>query len=174
MDAISAVEPPRIGRTDIEAESDTRGDDVRAARLDLDLADRRHRAVDREGGVPNALDLRRGRHECVLAPGHRRRSGMPRPPLEHELPTCVPDDSGHDSDGRVPLGQHGALLDVELEKHPRQRVACSDERAASDAPDLLTAKHDNRADSDALDGLDRRDDAERPVEAATLRHGVEM
>jgi hypothetical protein len=63
---------------------------------------------------------------------------------------------------------------VQLEERARQAFARGDERAAADAAHLLAAEDGNGARSDALYGLDRSHDAERSVEAAALRHRVEM
>ena len=99
---------------------------------------------------------------------------MPRTPVKDELPAGVPDDSGHDSDRHVSFGQHGSLLDVELEERPRKLPASRNARAASDASDFLPAKDHDGARTDALDSLDCRDDAECTVEAAALRDAVEV
>ena len=73
--------------------------------------------VDRERGVADRAGSRvGGRDERVVAARHRRRPGVPRAPLEDELAARVADDPGHDAERRVPLGQHRALLDVELEE----------------------------------------------------------
>ncbi len=120
------VEPLDIRRADVEAEPDSRRNHVRAAGLDVELSPpwRRHRGSP--GRITHALDLACGRDERVLTADHRRRSGMPRTPVEDELPAGIPDDSGHDSDRHVSFGQHGSLLDVELEKRPRKRPASRD------------------------------------------------
>ena len=71
-----------------------------------------------------------------------------------------------------------ALLDVELDEGARKPAELRDARAAADAPDLLAAKghHAERvlARPDPLDRLEARDHAERPVEPASLRHGVDI
>ena len=168
------VEPLDIRRADVEAEPDSRGNHVRAARLDVELPHRGDGTGDLQGRITHALDLACGRDERVLTADHRRRSGMPRTPVEDELPAGIPDDSGHDSDRHVSFGQHGSLLDVELEERPRKLPASRNARAASDASDFLPAKDHDGARSDALDSLDCRHDAECPVEAAALGDAVEV
>ena len=131
-------------------------------------------APAREGRVTDPLDLDGRRDERVLAAGHRRRPRMPRPPLEDELPAGVADDSGHDPERHAGVREHGPLLDVELEIGARHRPAARNERPAPDAPDLLAAEHHHRPGADALHGFDRRDDAERAVEAAAPRDAVQV
>src|SRR5581483_1410369 len=70
--------------------------------------------------------------------------------------------------------EHRPLLDVELEEGTRERGR-RDARAAAHAASLLVAERDDRQRRvGALRHLDRRDDAERTVEAAAVRDGVEV
>jgi hypothetical protein len=55
-----------------------------------------------------------------------------------------------------------------------REIAALDPRPASQAADLLRPEDDDRAEAGALDRLDCRDDAERPVEPPALRNAVEM
>ena len=99
---------------------------------------------------------------------------MPRLSVEDQLAARVADDPGHDPERRVPFGEDRSLLDVELEEGTWPGIAARDEGAAADASDLLSAKDNNGADSYPLDGFDRRDDPERPIEATAARNRVEV
>ena len=99
---------------------------------------------------------------------------MPGSPVDDQLAARVPDDPGDDPERRLGVGEHRALLDVELEKGARQRISRRDQRATPDAADLLPSEHDDGARSGTFDGIDRGDDSERPVVAATPRDAVEV
>ena len=134
----------------------------------------RNRVLDRKRRIADAEDLRRGGDERIVAALHRRRSRVACMSLDDELPARITDDPRHDAERDPALGEHRALLDMELEKRARQLTASRDERPAADASDLLTAERDHRAATRALDGLDRADHAERAVEPPTLGHRVQV
>ena len=66
-----------------------------------------------------------------------------------------------------------ALVDVHLQEAFGQLLAVGEGRAP-DATPLLVAEHHHDAAPRAFHRLDRRDDAERTVELAPVRNGVEM
>ena len=74
--------------------------------------------------------------------------------------------------GAVEPCEHRALLDVQLDERSRELV----EATAAERPGLLRAKDDDaeRRLREALGRLDRRDDAERAVEAPGRRHRIQM
>ena len=94
---------------------------------------------------------------------------MPGATLEDELSARVADDPGDDPERRVSRRQAPGPARRGARETPAEAPARSDERAASDAADLLAAKDDDGARADALDRLDRGDDAERAVEATAPR-----
>ena len=63
---------------------------------------------------------------------------------------------------------------MQLDECTRKWPGARAPRTAPDAADLLSAERDDRTSPGSLDGLEARDDPERSVEAAALRHGVEM
>ena len=84
--------------------------------------------------------------------------------FEDEFSARVADDPGHDSQSHASFGEHGSLLDMQLEKHAREWAARSDGRAASDAADLLAPEDHDGTCTGAADDVHCRDDAERTVE----------
>ena len=168
------VEPAGVRGPDVEAQPYSRRDDVGAPGLDLHLADRRHRAGYGERRLTDSQDLAGRRDEGVLATSHRRRPRVARVTLENELPARIAHDPGHDSDRHAGIREHGPLLDVELEKDARQHRSTRYERTTADTSDLLAAKDDHRPGSGALDGLERRHDAEGAVEATATRNAVQV
>ena len=167
-------EPFGVGRSRIERETHSGGNDVPRTRLDIELSNRRNGAGDSQGGVTD-LEYSLGRcHERVLASLHRRRSGVPRAPLEHELRARVANDPGDDPERRVRSSEDGALLDVELEECSWERPAAGDECSAADAADLLAPERDHGAGAGAFDRLDRGDDAECAVESTPSGNAVEV
>jgi hypothetical protein len=98
---------------------------------------------------------------------------MPSGPLEDPLAAHDPDDAGDETERHAEALQHGPLLDVELEKGRRERAGRG-EGGTPDAAGLLAPERDDGASAHALDGLDRRHDAERAVEPAALGDRVEV
>src|SRR6266480_565960 len=111
-----------------------------------------------------------GLDEGVVARLHGNGARVAGTTLCDELAPGDAGDRRHDAERRAPVGQPGALLDVQLDVGARSLG----ERAASGTAALLVAKGDDDAATRALDRLDPGDDAEGPVVAAPVRHRVEM
>ena len=102
---------------------------------------------------------------------------MPGRALEHDFAPGRADDARHDAERGARAFEHRPLLDVQLDVAVRAAARLR-EREASVAAALLVAKRDDaeraRARTDRGDGFDRRDDAERTVVLASVRHAVEV
>ena len=77
----------------------------------------------------------------------------PARPSRTSSPSRVADDPGHDSHSHASFGEHGSLLDMQLEKHTGSGPPAATSRAATDAPDLLAPEDHDGACTHALDGL---------------------
>src|SRR5262249_60043138 len=153
------VEGAAVRRAHVDRYADAAGNDIRGARLDVDLPHRPNRGVDARGEVADAQDVVRGGHERVLPAGHRHRAGVARLADEDSLPADDADDAAGETDRRTGAFQHRALLDMHLEEALGQLPAF-DERRAPDAARLLLPKDDDCTLAHALDRLERGDDAE--------------
>src|SRR5207247_3382886 len=153
------------GREDRRVGAGSRG------KLDDHLPDGADGAVDVRRQVTHAQDVLRRGDERVLTAGHRNGARVAGLSGEDTFATDDPDDPpGKAHRSACPL-EHWALLDVHLEEALRQ-LAALDEGGAADAPGLFFPEDDDCTFSDALDRLDRHDDAQGSVELAPVWHGV--
>src|SRR5205085_9933999 len=111
--------------------------------------------------------------EGVGAPGHRDGAGVAGLAGEDALAADDADDALSEPERHARTLEHRALLDVHLEEAFRQRPPF-DELRTPDAAAFLVTEDDGRPAADPTDGLDRGDHAERAVELAAVRHGVEV
>ena len=160
------------GARSVDTQPDTRRNHVRGSGLDLEAADRRHRAVDAHGRVPQCEHELGRRDERIRPSGHRRRPRMSLAALEDHLCTRGRHDPRDHAERRAGLLESRPLLDVELQEVVRlslERLAESARaHAARPAPALLVPKGDDREGSllgaRPLDRLQPPDDPERTVE----------
>jgi hypothetical protein len=93
--------------------------------------------------------------------------------LDDKLAARDADDRGDDAERSVCLLEPRALFDVELEKSPGE-ISGGDAGARADAPALLVAEDDDGSAPRPLNRLDSGDDAQHPVELATVRDRVKV
>ena len=170
-------EPLGVRRARVDDEAHAAGNDVHAARLDLQAADGGHGAVDGNGYVPDAQDLRRRRDEGVRTSFHRRRAGVAGAALEVADAALVADDARDDAERRARLREARALLVVELEPCAGQATSLAPGATADAAALLLAEGHDRQGAPSAtepFERLDAGDHSERAVVAAALWDRVEM
>src|SRR5919201_863340 len=171
--ADQTIEALPVGRPHVDRELDARGDDVVGARLDFEPPDGGDTAVDRRSRLTNDQHVFGRGHKCVLACSHRDSPRVPGGALENSLRAGDTDDVGDEPERCTLARQHRPLLDMHLEERTWKR-ARGGKRPAPHAPALLVAEDHDRAVPRPLDRVDRCDDAERPVELAAVRDGVEM
>ena len=102
---------------------------------------------------------------------------MARGAEEDDFAAREADDGGDDAERRGRALQDRSLLDVRLEKHVGQRPALHARATAREAALLVPERGDGErapGASDALDRLEAGEHAEDAVEAAAVRHRVEM
>ena len=93
--------------------------------------------------------------------------------FERALAAHDPDDAHREPERGACALQDRPLFDVHLQEAFGELLALREGRAP-DATTLLVAEDHDDAAARALNRLDRRDDAERTVELASVRDGVEM
>src|SRR5205085_7445388 len=168
-----AVQTLPVGGAQVDRHADPAGDDVHRARLDVHLADGADCALRRSRQIPDAEDELGSGCEGVGAPGHRDGAGVAGLAGEDALAADDADDALSEPERHARTLEHRALLDVHLEEAFRQRPPF-DELRTPDAAAFLVTEDDGRPAADPTDGLDRGDHAERAVELAAVRHGVEV
>ena len=168
-----AVEPRAVRRPDVDGDPHPARDHVHGSGLDVDLADGCDRAFDRDRRGAGAEHVLGGGDEGVLASQHRDRPRMTGAPFERALAAHDPDDAHREPERGARALQNRPLFDVHLQEAFGELLAVGEGRAP-DAATLLVAEDHDDAAARALHRLDRRDDAERTVELASVRDGVEM
>ncbi len=104
------------GPADVEREAHLGGDGVDDARVDLDLADRAHRALACVPREPLELDDRLGEREGRVEPEvHRRRPGVVPAAVDDHVGVDVAGDRGDEADPVAGVLEHARLLDVHLD-----------------------------------------------------------
>src|SRR5205807_1554567 len=128
---------------------------------------------DRSREITDAENELGRRNEGVAAARHRHRAGVPGFAFEDPLAAHDPDDPLRETERHARALEHRPLLDVNLEETLGQ-VGTPDEGRAADAAALLVPEHDRGALADALDRLDRGNDAQGAVELAAVGNGIEV
>ena len=168
-----AVEALAVGGADIDGDAHPPWDHVHGSRLDVDLADGGHRAVDGARGVSHAEDVFGRRRQRVETARHRNGAGVAGLSYEGALAANDADDPHRQAQRDARSLQNRPLLDVHLEEACGQSPALDEGRAADAAALLVPEDHDGTL-VHALDRLDRGDHPERTVELAPVRHRVEV
>ena len=215
------VELAGVERAELERETRLPRDDVEGSGVELETSDRPDGAGEvAQDELAHAEEEARCARSGVGPRVHRRRPGVVRVAVEHELEGAVADDPADDADVDTGALEPRPLLDVELEvaresrrvaarageallaqpgpgETGAERVEAASGREQSLGPErpgqrLAPEQADERAllvrEVDRLEvhrkllarvlrgaeHLEGRDDAERPVEAAPVRNGVEM
>src|SRR5439155_23069239 len=123
-------------------------------------------------GLAYVEDEPRSLDERVCPLGNGRRSGMCRAPLEGDCAAGLRAHHGDDAERLAEAREHRTLLDMGFDEGIRKLL----QPPAAHRSRLLGAEsnHDQRRLTEAVGGLDRRNDSERAVEAPPIGNRVEM